>query len=224
MVEIGSLKAVPGDDSRTRVVLASGDRLVIDSALAAELRLERGTILAGLDAERLLEQGEEGAARERALRYLKDRDRSRAEVERRLARYGYGSSTIARVADYLVGYGYIDDRRFAESYVRSRARSGWGSRRLAHELLKRGVEKSVAESAVAALRAEEGSAEDQVALLAEGCSRRFGGDLADDPARARRRIQSYLQRRGHDWDMINQVLGRLVASDEGMEPGEPGES
>jgi regulatory protein len=196
---------------------------VIDSALVAELRLARGTILAGPDAERLLEQGEEGAARERALRYLKDRDRSRAEVERRLARYGYGSSTITRVADYLAGYGFIDDRRFAESYVRSRARSGWGSRRLTHELLKKGVDKRIAERAVAALRAEEGSAEDQVVLLVEGCGRRFGRDLADDPVRARRRIQSYLQRRGHDWDMINQVLVRLTASDGEMEPEEPGE-
>jgi len=48
----------------------------------------------------------------------------------------------------LAELGYIDDRAFAEGHVRRR-KSGRGPRALVHELAARGVERAVAEAAVA---------------------------------------------------------------------------
>jgi regulatory protein len=195
------------------VDLADGRRLVLDTALAAELGLVRGKRLYGPEAERAVERGEEGAAKERALHYLKDRDRSRVEVERRLVRYGYKPATIESVVRWLVGVGYLDDRRYAEAFVRSRTRSAWGPRRFTHELLSRGVDKRTAEEAVRSVLAEVEQEADPLDTLVATIGRRFSADLRTDPARARRRIQGYLQRRGYEWDTIKVVLGR-VSSEE----------
>jgi regulatory protein len=213
-IEVTRVRAVPGDPARTRVELADGRRLVVDSTLAAQLGLTKGTRLAGAGAEEVVLRGEEGAAKERALRYLKDRDRSRVEVERRLARYGYSTDTVAAVIVWLSEIGYLDDRRFAESFVRSRNRAGWGPRRFNHELVKRGVDKRVADEAVRALQAEQGDDGDPAAALAEMVARRFERDLGTDPVKARRRIQGYLQRRGYEWDTIKEVLDRVSAGPE----------
>jgi regulatory protein len=191
---------------------------VIDASLVSELGLSKGMRLEGAVLGRLLEEGERGAARARALRYLETRERSRAEVERRLARYGYGPALIGDVIAWLIHLGYVDDRRFAQWFVLSRSHSSWGPRRITHDLLQRGVERSVVADVVGAMRPQGGEAADVVAELAGVVGRRFARELAADSARAERRIVAFLERRGHGWEAIRAVLRHLEAQ------GEAGES
>jgi regulatory protein len=204
-----------------RVELDSGRRLVIDVALVSELGLSKGMRLEGDSLRRLLEEGERGAARARALRYLETRERSRAEVERRLARYGYGPALIADVVAWLTHLGYVDDRRFAQWFARARSRNSWGPRRITHDLLQRGVDRSVIADVVGAMRPQGDAAAEVVAELAATLERRFARELAADPAKAERRIAAFLERRGHGWEVIRSVLRQLHTQDEGRPPNGP---
>ena len=52
------------------------------------------------------------------------------------------------VIDRLVEKRYLDDRRFAETYVRGR--KSWGRRRLKYELMRHGVGDTIVEGVIAA--------------------------------------------------------------------------
>src|SRR5439155_11508566 len=58
-----------------------------------------------------------GTAKDRALRLLGVRDRSRRELERRLQQAGFEREEIDQALDALASVGLIDDERFAATVV-----------------------------------------------------------------------------------------------------------
>lgn len=154
------------------------------------------------------------AAKQLALSYIEFQPRTRAEVERRLARAEFEPDVIASVLEDLERAGLVDDARFSQEWVESRARrKKFGRARLAMELRRKGVDRQQVEQAVSGM--DEAA---EVAAALELAAKRWSADSAEaDPAErgaARRRLAAYLQRRGYKWDIIEQVFARLFAKEE----------
>jgi regulatory protein len=88
-----------------------------------------------------------------ALRLLGRRAHSRAELQRKLARRGYGEEAVAQAVTRLTELGYLDDRSFAAGHVRRRSGSR-GPLALSAELSVRGVDRRVADAALQAFGPE----------------------------------------------------------------------
>jgi regulatory protein len=91
---------------------------------------------------------------EQALRDLRHRDRSAAEVDRRLEARGVGEVERRNALETLVRTGVVDDRRYAESRASSLADRGAGNTLIRQELLHAGVEADVVEDALVAIPPE----------------------------------------------------------------------
>jgi regulatory protein len=87
------------------------------------------------------------------LRLLGRRAHSRAELRRKLGRRGYSEEEVKAAVARLKELGYLDDRAFAEGHVRRRG-AGLGPRALSAELAARGVEKQIADGALAGFDVE----------------------------------------------------------------------
>ena len=83
---------------------------------------------------------EESTAFERVVALASHRDFSRLEADGRLRLDGYPEACRSAALDRAVRSGIIDDRRFAETFVRSKLDCGWGVRRISRELERRGVD------------------------------------------------------------------------------------
>ena len=77
-----------------------------------------------------------------AIYYLTFRDRSRKELCDKLAEKGYEEAEIAEAVEKLMSYGYIDDERYASSYIRNQMRAK-GRRRITMELSGKGVDSEM---------------------------------------------------------------------------------
>ncbi len=82
------------------------------------------------------------------LRLLASRAHSRTELRRKLARRGYAEEEVAGAVARLTELGYLDDASFASGHVRRRS-STRGPLALSAELSARGVDKQMADAAVA---------------------------------------------------------------------------
>ena len=82
------------------------------------------------------------------LRLLARRAHSRIELGRKLSRRGYQGDEVEAALARLRELGYLDDRAFAEGHVRRRGQ-GLGPRALSAELAARGVDRRIADRAVA---------------------------------------------------------------------------
>ena len=94
-------------------------------------------------------------ATEVALRALRHRDRSRRELEQRLAQAGIPSEERDEALDRLVGSGLVSDERFAMGRARVLAERGSGNALIRTDLRRRGVSADAVEVAIAGLEPED---------------------------------------------------------------------
>ena len=107
---------------------------------------------------------------------LRHRDRSRSQIDERLARSGVEDDRRADALDALERIGYVDDARFAGQRAASLAERGYGDEAIAALLAADGVAAEVIAEAVEALRPEAERAAEIVARL--GASPRTAARLA----------------------------------------------
>jgi regulatory protein len=118
----------------------------------------------------------EGDPIEIATRVLRHRDRSRREVDDRLARAGIDDDERLDALDALERVGYIDDERFAAARAGALASRGYGDEWIRADLAHHRVE---AETAIAAIAALVPEAERAAALVERlGRTRKTGAQLA----------------------------------------------
>ena len=164
-------------------------------------------VLSTDEVEDLDEEADRAGCMDAALGYLSYRARSRAELRRHLGRTWPPTAvhdTIGRCEEL----GYLDDRSFAEAFARDRIRlKPRGARRIVSELRGRGVSAEDAAAGVeAAFRSSERTESD---LLDEVATRRWKALQARDAAVARRRLTSYLLRRGFSHGEVRAAVDRL---------------
>ncbi len=146
-----------------------------------------------------------------ALDLLSRRDHFRRELEDKLRQRGLPDDEIAAAMDRCVELGLINDERVADRFVEVRAGSrGWGPRRLAAELQKRGMSHADAER-LAAL--PPGLADDAVQTALRKLESRAPGDWWRDGQR-RARMVSSLVTRGFEAEVAIAAVNALAASRE----------
>jgi regulatory protein len=150
----------------------------------------------GRDAKRA---GPRGTAKDRALRLLGARWRSREELRRRLRAAGFTDPEVEQALEDLERVGLVDDARFAREAVRDQA-----TRRLAGDgairsaLREKGVDHATAEMALAGA-VDEGERARTLAV------RRAARMMGLGPDAAARRLYGMLLRRGYDHSVAGEA-------------------
>lgn len=135
---------------------------------------------------------------EAALRFLEARQRSTAEVRRRLLTHGYRPDLVDGAIDRLGELGMLDDEAFAKAWVESRDRARpRGERALRSELRTKGIDKAIVEATMDERELERPDADEEAGRrLLE----RHASALArvPDPRARRQRAYALLARNGFD--------------------------
>ena len=136
-------------------------------------------------------------SRERLLYLLKQRDYTEAELRQKF-REGFYPEEIAELAlDYGRSLRYVDDRRVAETYIRTR--SGEKSTRyIKTALLNRGVDKELIEELLEAETPDESAQ-----ICRELKKRRYSAELDN---KAEQRIYAALLRKGYTYGAIRDAI------------------
>ena len=139
--------------------------------------------------------------RQRAIRLLAGRERSRAELIKKLAEHGTADE-ITVVLDELTELGLLSDERFAASYVRSHA-ARLGRSRLAQTLRAKGIGSELAAEQLDTQLATE-TDNDELQRANALWTRKFGQVPKDAKEWAKQ--ARFLQYRGFSTDVIRRIL------------------
>jgi regulatory protein len=159
--------------------------------------------------------GVELAARERALQkaldlsyaYINRRERTVAEVRSQLERKGVSEADADAAVELLVEQHLLDDERFAQLFISDkRELEQWGAERIRRGLSARGIDRELAEQALAADpdAIDHDSHGGELARALELLRRRF-----PDPPRERRdrdRALGMLLRKGYEHELAIDAL------------------
>ena len=192
------------------VFLDGASFALVAAADVRDLGLVEGAALAPDALERVERRAEVFAARLGALRILAFRALPSSEIKRRLVRKGYVPATAGEAVASLVAAGLINDAEFARHFARTRAkRFRYGPARLARDLRRLGIAPDEADRAVREALSDEGV--DAGELLKEAAARKLQTLRDADPQVRRRRLKTYLLRRGFPAADVVQAVKAALA-------------
>jgi regulatory protein len=137
---------------------------------------------------------------ELAARSLHYRDRSRSELDARLARAGIDEDVRADALDTLERVGYVDDARFAAVRAAALAGRGYGDEAIRHDLAGHQLRPEAIEAGLATLEGEAARAVELVERLGRT-----------------RKVAAQLARKGFSQDALEAALGGELAEDGGSD-------
>jgi regulatory protein len=177
----------------------------LDALVVERLGLREGIELTPGEIDRLIAEEELHQAKEKALRLLYYRLRSRKEMEARLRNRGFSSKVIERVIEDLSKVGLIDDMEFARALVRERL-SNRGKKAIEMELARKGVPDDLIKVVISELL----DSDDEERVAQEVARKRISQYRHLPLKVARRRLRNYLLRRGFDHEVVRRTIEAAI--------------
>jgi regulatory protein len=145
-------------------------------------------------------------ARDRALRLLGLRARSRAELQKKLAEREFSKSAIDRVLENLGELGYLDDEAFAVNRARHLAVNRlYGDRKIEEQLREKGIDREAAQAAIREVREEFPEME---GIARSAAKKLLGRSIGGLNKKERLALARTLQGRGYHLGLILDYLGK----------------
>lgn len=178
------------------------------TALAAEVLaqagLRQGDEIDPGTLEELSGRDEYTKALHKAYSYLSRRPHSRGELLTKLSRKNFAPELIEEVLGHLAELGYLNDEDFARQWVMERGTTR-GPKLLRAELRKKRLSDDIIKKVLIDHREEH-----DLAKEAETLARKRLERLAGQPwEQTYTKLSAYLARRGYDYDIVRNVLGKL---------------
>ncbi len=135
--------------------------------------------------------------RERALRFLAQREHTRAELAQKLSRYAEEEDDLNALIEDLAQNGLVSDQRFAEHFINAKQKR-FGHLKIAHELRAKGVDaESIQQLTIA-------SRENELESARAVWQRKFPTPPTSSAERAKQ--MRFLQGRGFSSDTIYRLF------------------
>ena len=137
-----------------------------------------------------------------ALSYLTARDRTVREMQQYLDKKDYGEADVDAAIERLKELGLLDDRRFAERFIKTRLASKPLSRaHLYRQLMEHGIDAAIVSETLDALT-DDGELENALAV-----ARKFYRQFTSlEPEKRRQRVLMRLQSRGFGYEMSQKAF------------------
>ena len=160
-----------------------------------------------ISQEKLLDMVFE-SEKENAFNYAVDYICKYVPSQKQMTHKLYDKNYSKRVVDYVIekckGYGYIDDEKYAQSYV-FQNRKLKGKLKLKQELMLKGIDQKIIDEVL-----QDYDEEDGCLVLAR--KKALNKDL-DDP-KVYAQLVRFLQYRGYDWEQIKSAIDKVRANED----------
>jgi regulatory protein len=130
------------DKSKVRIYIDGEYAFTLYQKDIGRYRLEEGKELPDDVYHTILEETLLHRAKEKAMALLKLSDRTESELHSRLITAGFPEQIIDLAVSYVCSYGYINDERYAASYVNLKM-GGKSKALIRMELLRKGIKKEI---------------------------------------------------------------------------------
>ena len=141
-------------------------------------------------------------AMKRAASFCAESERSVAEVERRLRKWGVDGDDIDSIIDKLKSDDFVNDERYCKAYINDRFRlNHWGNVKIVYELKKRGLDKEYIDAAIDDIDDDE-----YTEVLRKLIDDKLRTIKDTDVYSAKVKILGYALRRGFESDIVSKIL------------------
>lgn len=191
--------------NRVNVYVDNVFSIGIDEELRFKYKLEVGMEVDDAFIEDILMAEEKSKALNYTLNLLSYRQRSEKEIYNSLKRKGFEESYIENAMDYCRENGYLNDKTFAESFIRDKINlNKLGPQRIKYELMLKGISKDIIDESLIV------DSDDQYDAAMELALKKLNSYKNDDKNSIYRKLTGFLGRKGYSYDIISKVLKEIL--------------
>ena len=133
-------------------------------------------------------------------------EKSSGDALRLMRGWGVPESEREGVLAKLIEQRFIDDRRYAEAYVREKSNlSGWGARKIAFQLHQKGIDKEIISTSLATLDSDA-----QLQQLTAKLERKIRTIKAANNYELRGKLLRYGMGLGYDYEMTRSAIDKIT--------------
>ena len=197
----------------------SRSKVYIDQEFAfvlykGELRLyhiKEGEPLKEDDYRTIMEEVLPKRAKLRAMNLLQGREYTTSQLRTKLQQGFYPPKIIEQAIDYVAGFHYIDDLRYAVDYITYHVDSR-SRRRIEQDLQGKGILTATIEEAWQVWR-ENGGKQDEQAMIRELLHKKHYDTEGETDWKERQKIYAFLMRKGFSAEAIRKAIGGMHSDD-----------
>ncbi|MCH5248608.1 MAG: regulatory protein RecX [Lachnospiraceae bacterium] len=189
--------------SRYKVVLENNIELVLYKGELNRYHIKQGEELQETEYQSIINEILPKRARLRCMNLLKARDYTRKQLEDKLRQGGYPSEIIAQAIDYVEGYGYIDDERYARNFIEYNIKKK-SRTRITNDLMRKGIGKADISKAFNELEDDGIEVDEEEIIHKLLLKKNYHTDTATIDEK--RKMFAFLYRKGFHSDIIRRAL------------------
>lgn len=192
--------------TKAKVCVDNGVTFMLYKGEIQKFALEKNGILSEELYDKIINEILLKRAKLRCMNLLKNRDYTMYQLVTKLRQGGYPEAVIEGATAYVASFGYIDDFRYAKTYIMSAGQTK-SRRQIERDLLQKGISKEQIHAAYAQCSVEEGTTQEQKLIEKLLEKKRF--DSQNATYAERQKIAAFLYRKGFSMDDINHAIGAV---------------
>ncbi|MBE5875459.1 MAG: regulatory protein RecX [Lachnospiraceae bacterium] len=145
-------------------------------------------------------------AKLRCMNLLKSREYTKEQMRTKLRQGFYPEAVIDEAIAYVMSFGYIDDRRYVEQYIRYASQTK-SRKQMEQDLLRKGVSKCDISDVFTQVYEDEDT--DHETELIERLIEKRRYDSQSATLEEKQKMVSFLYRKGFSLDKIYKAVGRM---------------
>ena len=133
-------------------------------------------------------------------------EKSSGDALRLMRGWGVAEAEREGVLNKLIEQRFIDDRRYAEAYIREKSNlAGWGARKIAFQLRQKGIDKEIISTSLATLDSDA-----QLQQLTAKLERKIRTIKAANNYELRGKLLRYGMGLGFDYEMTRSAIDKIA--------------
>jgi regulatory protein len=181
-----------------------------DAELVYIHNITKGRVMEKEDLEDIIGEDNYIKGKNAALHFLEKSFKSAKQVVDKLSAKEFDIKTIDRVMEFLKQYGFIDDKRFVELFVKEKIKST-GKNKIKFTLIKKGLPEELIKDELNKINSEQ---QLEVALQLGEKKVRILSKSENDTKKLYKKTADYLIRNGYNFEIINEVLDKITKKDD----------
>ena len=198
--------------SRVRVYIDEEFAFVLYKGELRSFHIREGEEIDPENYQEILTQLLPKRAKLRAMNLLKSREYTVKQLQDKLRTGGYPEEVIEEALEYVAGFHYTDDLRYAVGFIQEQAERR-SRRRIEQDLLGRGIDRDTLEKAWSQWEEQGGEQNEQEMIRALLAKKGFDPNEAD--LKERQRMYGFLMRKGFSAEQVRRAVleerGRFFA-------------
>lgn len=194
------VKVEPVTKTKFRIYLDGQFAFVLYKSELSSCHLKDGESIEEEQVQAILKDIVLKRAKQKAMTLLQSMDRTKSELKERLVKQEFPEEIADQAVRYVESFGYVDDRRYVESFILSR-KDRKSRREIYAELSRKKVDAGLVDEMMERCYEEEDSQEVVRHLL-----RKKHYDPASASMEEKQKIYAYLARKGFSYGEIKKAM------------------